>query len=127
MFCGQVLSESKMEARGRVHVPPDQIINGKPKWTDISIIRKTEKNSMDDENIDFSIDRLNPSRHLVDEIETSCEEKAEDTQKVLYNMMSDLKCELVVTLGDAKLNPEKEKSLIEKFNEWEIYKVIVRC
>ena len=107
----------------RVHHPPDQIINGKPKWTDISIHRRGENSVDEDKNVDFSIDRLNPSRKLIDEIETSCEEKAEDTQKVLVNMMSDLKCELVVTLGDSRLDAEKEKPLIEKFNEWEIYKV----
>ena len=38
-------------------------------------------------------------------------------------MLCDLKCELLVTLGDAKIDTEKEKILMEKHNEWENYKV----
>merc|ERR1719418_277167 len=36
--------------------------------------------------------------------------------------MSDLKCELLVTIGDAKLDLATEQKFIEKHNEWENYK-----
>ena len=60
---------------------------------------------------------------MLEEIEAACEERAEDTQKVLVNMMSDLKCELLVTLGDAKLDLATEQKFMEKHIEWENYKV----
>ena len=100
----------------RVHHPPDQIINGKPKWTEIIVNKQNEETEL-------NIDRLNPSRNMLEEIESACEERAEDTQKVLVNMMSDLKCELLVTLGDAKLDLATEQKFMEKHNEWENYKV----
>ena len=100
----------------RVHHPPDQIINGKPKWTEIIVNKQNEATEL-------NIDRLNPSRNMLEEIESACEERAEDTQKVLVNMMSDLKCELLVTLGDAKLDLATEQKFMEKHNEWENYKV----
>jgi len=103
--------------RMRVTHPPDQIIHGKPKWTDLSICK-------DDGDTGFSIDRLNPSRHMIEGIEREVEkEKAEETQKIIVNMLCDLKCELLVTLGDAKIDIEKEKILMEKHNEWENYKL----
>jgi len=114
------LEEADLEQKGpgfiRVTHPPDQIIHGKPKWTDVSICK-------DDEDTGFSIDRLNPSRHMIEGIEREVEkEKAEETQKIIVNMLCDLKCELLVTLGDAKIDTEKEKILMEKHNEWENYK-----
>lgn len=110
--------EQEPKISARVHHPPDQIINGKPKWTEVNIQKKNG------EEQEFNIDRLNPSRHLIDEIDVACDEKAEDTQKVLVNMISDLKCELVVTLGDAKLDSDTERLMREKMEEWESYKVI---
>ena len=51
--------KQKEPAIVRVTHPPDQIIHGKPKWTDVSICK-------DDEDTGFSIDRLNPSRHMIE-------------------------------------------------------------
>ena len=104
--------------------PPDQIIKGKPKWTEIGIKRVSKGI---EEETEFNVDRLNPSRHLIEEIETSCSgpdnAEAEDTQRVIVNMMCDLKCELLVTLGDSRLDPDTEKKYMEKHEEWECYKV----
>ena len=33
-------------------------------------------------------------------------------------MMSDLNCELLVTLGDARLDPDTEKKYLEQHEEW---------
>ena len=128
-----------MRRHSRKHHPPDQIIDGKPKWSEIDLIRKSDE--PEKKSGELNIDRLNPSRHLIDEIEESCGEKSEETQRVLVNMMSDLKCELVgmnkvfiandpifesdylVTLGDCLLDPEKEKREMEKYLEWENFKV----
>ena len=38
-------------------------------------------------------------------------------------MMCDLKCELVVTLGDARLGQDEEERLLKEHQEWELYKV----
>lgn len=100
--------------------PPDQIIKGKPKWTEVGVTSKTHG---DCKETPFHIDRLNPSRHLVEDIETSWRDNAEDAQRVMVNMMSDLNCELLVTLGDARLDPDTEKKYLAQHEEWERYKV----
>ena len=75
--------------------PPDQIIKGKPKWTEVGVTSVTQG----EKETPLNIDRLNPSRHLVEDIETSWRDNAEDAQRVMVNMMSDLNCELLVTLS----------------------------
>ena len=102
--------------RVRLNHPPDFIINGKPKWTELLMTESanTEKTHV--------VDRLNPSRNMIGSLESGCEE-AETTQKVLVNMMCDLKCELVVTLGDARLGQDEEERLLKEHQEWELYKV----
>ena len=111
---------SEMESEERPTHPPDQIIKGKPKWTEVGV---TSVSQGDGQETPFHIDRLNPSRHLVNEIESSWRESAEDTQRVVVNMMSDLNCELLVTLGDARLDPDTEKKYLELHEQWEKYKV----
>ena len=111
---------SEMESEERPTHPPDQIIKGKPKWTEVGVTSVTQG---DGKETPFHIDRLNPSRHLVDEIESSWRDSAEDTQRVVVNMMSDLNCELLVTLGDARLDPDTEKKYLELHEQWEKYKV----
>merc|ERR1712227_66662 len=54
--------------------------------------------------------------------ETSWRDNAEDAQRVMVNMMSDLNCELLVTLGDARLDPDTEKKYLDQHEEWERYK-----
>ena len=69
------------------------------------------------------VDRLNPSRNMISSIESQYAEQAENTQKVMVNMMCDLRCELVVTLGDARLSPEQEDKLMKEHRGWEEFKV----
>ena len=107
-------------AEERPTQPPDQIIKGKPKWTEVGVTSVTK--GVETES-PFNIDRLNPSRHLIEDIEASWREEAEDTQRVMVNMMSDLNCELLVTLGDARLDSDTEKKYMEQLEEWERYKV----
>ena len=111
---------SEMEHTERPTHPPDQIIKGKPKWTEVGVASVTQGVVKE---TPFNIDRLNPSRHLVEDIESSWREDAEDAQRVMVNMMSDLNCELLVTLGDARLDPDTEKKYLEQHEEWERYKV----
>ena len=105
------------DQKARPTHPPDQIIKGKPKWLEVKVTSKDCKETP------FHIDRLNPSRHLVEDIETSWRDSAEDAQRVVVNMMSDLNCELLVTLGDARLDPDTEKKYLDQHEEWERYKV----
>ena len=71
----------------------------------------------------YVVDRLNPSRNIISCIESEYVENAESTQKVMVNMMCDLRCELVVTLGDARLSPEQEDKLMKEHRGWEEFKV----
>ena len=113
--------ENELEyQKARPTHPPDQIIKGKPKWTEVGVTSKTHG---DCKETPFHIDRLNPSRHLVEDIETSWRDDAEDAQRVMVNMMSDLNCELLVTLGDARLDFDTEKKYLAQHEEWERYKV----
>ena len=56
------MEESKRE---RTHHPPDQIIHGKPKWAEVRVVRRKGGYETD---MEFSIDRLNPSRHMIGKI-----------------------------------------------------------
>ena len=109
--------------RVRVHQPPDFIINGKPKWTDIQMTENPGQTDCSGSEETHVVDRLNPSRNMISSIESEYAEKAENTQKVMVNMMCDLRCELVVTLGDARLSEEQEKKLMKEHRDWEEFKV----
>ena len=104
--------------RVRTNHPPDFIINGKPKWTELTVI---ESPAVREET--YVVDRLNPRRNIIGSIESNYSESAELTQQTVVNMMSDLKCELVVTLGDVRLSQEQENKLLTQHREWEEYKV----
>eukprot|EP00092_Neocalanus_flemingeri_P038730 GFUD01042172.1.p1 GENE.GFUD01042172.1~~GFUD01042172.1.p1 ORF type:complete len:201 (-),score=76.35 GFUD01042172.1:43-645(-) len=105
----------------RRHHPPDDIIDGKPKWARIKIRRTgtTPQGGVSESEID--IDRLNPTRNMVEEIEDNFTE-GEETQKVVVNMMADLQTELVVTLGDTRVDPKLEEQLMAENQKWECYK-----
>ena len=110
--------------RVRIHQPPDFIINGKPKWTELQMTEKlgqAEGSGSEEEEIHV-VDRLNPSRNMISTIESQYAEEAENTQKVMVNMMCDLRCELVVTIGDARLSEEQEKKSLKEYNDWEEFK-----
>jgi len=109
----------------RKHHPPDDILlDGKPKWAEIKLKVK-EENSVGHKKVferEISIDRLNPTRKMLEEIDEGFKDDAEETQKVLVNMMADLQCELVVTLGGSRVDPKVEEKLIEENKKWECYK-----
>ena len=109
--------------RVRVHHPPDFIINGKPKWTDIMMTEQLGQTGSPGAEERHVVDRLNPSRNMISSIESQYGESAENTQKVMVNMMTDLRCELVVTLGDARLSEEQENKFMEEHRQWEQFKV----
>ena len=109
--------------RVRVHQPPDFIINGKPKWTEIQMTEKPGQKDSSGFEETHVVDRLNPSRNMISSIESEYVENAESTQKVMVNMMCDLRCELVVTLGDARLSEELENKLMKEHRDWEEFKV----
>ena len=96
--------------RVRIHQPPDFIINGKPKWTDLWMTEKLGQTQGSVSEETHVVDRLNPSRNMIPSIDSQYEEEAENTQEVMVNMMCDLRCELVVTIGDARLSEEQEKN-----------------
>jgi len=108
----------------RRHHPPDDIIDGKPKWARIKI-RKLEEGAEGQSEVherEINIDRLNPTRNMVDELEDGFNDDAEETQRVLVNMMADLQNELVVTLGDTRVDPKLEEQLMAENQKWECYK-----
>eukprot|EP00092_Neocalanus_flemingeri_P038731 GFUD01042173.1.p1 GENE.GFUD01042173.1~~GFUD01042173.1.p1 ORF type:complete len:229 (-),score=72.53 GFUD01042173.1:20-706(-) len=107
----------------RRHHPPDDIIDGKPKWTQIKI-RRTETTPQGGVTVsesEIDIDRLNPTRNMVEEIDDNFTE-GEVTQKILVNMMADLQTEVVVTLGDTRVDPKLEEQLMAENQKWECYK-----
>ena len=74
----------------RKHHPPDDILlDGKPKWADLKM-KVTEEDSVGHKNVferEISIDRLNPTRKMMEEIDDGFKDDAEETQKVLVNMV----------------------------------------
>eukprot|EP00092_Neocalanus_flemingeri_P098374 GFUD01125437.1.p1 GENE.GFUD01125437.1~~GFUD01125437.1.p1 ORF type:complete len:198 (-),score=60.63 GFUD01125437.1:29-622(-) len=104
----------------RRHHPPDDIIDGKPKWARIKIRTGTTPQGGVSER-EIVIDRLNPTRNMVEEIDETFSD-GEETQKVLVNMMADLQAELVVTLGDTRVDPKLEEQLTAENQKWECYK-----
>eukprot|EP00092_Neocalanus_flemingeri_P008675 GFUD01009345.1.p1 GENE.GFUD01009345.1~~GFUD01009345.1.p1 ORF type:complete len:222 (-),score=83.49 GFUD01009345.1:54-719(-) len=116
-----MMSEENPTKFVRRHHPPDDIIDGKPKWAQIMIKRTgtTPQGGVSESEID--IDRLNPTRNMVEEIENNFIE-GEETQKVVVNMMADLQTEVVVTLGDTRVDPKLEEQLMAENQKWECYK-----
>ena len=109
----------------RRHHPPDDIIDGKPKWAQIKM-RRTKAGPDDGPSevteSEINIDRLNPTRNMVEELEDGFNDDAEEAQRVLVNMMADLQNELVVTLGDTRVDPKMEEQLMAENKKWECYK-----
>eukprot|EP00090_Calanus_glacialis_P010584 TRINITY_DN19004_c0_g1_i2.p1 TRINITY_DN19004_c0_g1~~TRINITY_DN19004_c0_g1_i2.p1 ORF type:complete len:588 (-),score=148.81 TRINITY_DN19004_c0_g1_i2:43-1806(-) len=115
----------------RKHHNPDEIIEGRPKWSKIKMLRKskvqtqnekgtTVEEKVEEEILDF--DRLNPHRSNVPEFDDNFENTEERYQKVVLKMMADLQSESVVTLGDCRLGPEQDKEYMDSFLKWEKYK-----
>ena len=67
----------------------ETLLDGKPKWAEIRLKVK-EENSVGHKKVferEISIDRLNPTRKMLEEIDEGFKEDAEETQKVLVNMV----------------------------------------
>ena len=108
----------------RKHHNPDEIIDGRPKWSEIKVMREENKFNKDDfqseEILDF--DRLNPHRSFVAEFEDEFDNIDWRYNHTVLKMMADLNSETVVALGDKKLDPEAEKKYMEEYQSWQRYK-----
>jgi len=111
----------------RKHHNPDEIIEGRPKWSKIKLLRTSTKHEITDQEekveeeiLDF--DRLNPHRSHIQEFDDNFDNTEERYQKVVLKMMADLQSETVVVLGNSRLGPEQDKKCMEEFLEWEKYK-----
>ena len=99
----------------RSHHNPDEIIDGRPKWCAIKVVRSGQE-----ETLDF--DRLNPHRSFVAEFEEEFDNTDWRYNNTVLKMIADLNCETTVTLGDRKLKPDDEKKYLEEYYEWQQFK-----
>ena len=116
---------------------PDEIIDGRPKWSKIRQKRKatmTKKKTLlledeDDEKEeivqvdDLDFDRLNPHRLFIPELDDNFENKNGEYQKVALKMMADLQVDTFVPIGDSRLGAEVEAKARREMEEWEEFKV----
>ena len=85
----EIAAMSSEPSYTRRHHPPDDIVDGKPKWVDIKLrghMEDVEDNDKVQER-EISIDRLNPTRKMIEELEEGFKDEAEEAQKVLVNMV----------------------------------------
>ena len=90
----------------RKHHNPDEIIDGRPKWSNIKILHGGGRNGADDikeESLDF--DRLNPHRSFVPEFEDQFENTDWVYNHTVLKMLADLNSETAVVLGNNRLDP----------------------
>ena len=115
-----------MRKRQRKHHNPDEIIDGRPKWCNIKVVRPArdveddEGKSREEETLDF--DRLNPHRSFVAEFESEFDNADWRYNQTLLKMVADLNCETTVTLGNTRLKPEDETKYLEEYLKWQKYK-----
>ena len=116
---------------------PDEIIDGRPKWSKIRQKRKatmTKRKTLlledeDDEKEeivqvdDLDFDRLNPHRLFIPELDDNFENKNGEYQKVALKMMADLQVDTFVPIGDSRLGAEVEAKARREMEEWEEFKV----
>merc|ERR1711971_117630 len=111
---------------------PDEIIDGRPKWSKIRQKRKGKKKKLpledeDEEERDqvdeLDFDRLNPHRIFVPEFDDNFENKNGEYQKVALKMMADLQVDAFVPIGDSRLDLEVEARALREMEEWEELKV----
>ena len=108
-------TEEKLEeSRKRYHHNPDEIIDGRPKWSSIKVLRPGVE---PEETLDF--DRLNPHRSFVAEFEDEFDNTDWRYNKTVLRMTADLGCETTVTLGDSRLTIEDDKKYLEEYWEWQ--------
>jgi len=134
----------------RKHYHPDEIANGKPKYTTFKMRRiyqifetasdnpkdkegneVCEKNNEDENCLDKDLnineeevefDREHPERLKLPNDKDMNEEKQKEENKVFLNMMADLQTETLVLIGDSRLNPTLEAEHLKKMKEWEDWK-----
>ena len=90
----------------RKHHNPDEIIDGRPKWSKIKVLHGGGRNGADDikeESLDF--DRLNPHRSFVPEFEDQFENTDWVYNHTVLKMLADLNSETAVVLGNNRLDP----------------------
>ena len=118
---------------------PDEIIDGRPKWSKIRQKRKgkakkkkeklpledneEEEEEESDQLDELDFDRLNPHRIFIPELDDNFENKNGEYQKVALKMMADLQVETFVPIGDSRLRPEVEERARREMEEWEEFKV----
>ena len=103
---------------------PDEIIDGRPKWSKICQLRRSRVGGVEEEQVDdLAFDRLNPHRIFIPELDDNFENKNGEYQKVALKMLADLQVRTVVTLGDARLGEEVEARARREREEWEEFKV----
>jgi len=105
------------DVASRTHYNPDEIIEGRPKWTKMTQMCPQMKSET---SLDF--DRLNPHRSFIPEFDDNFKNEEAQYQKVALKMMADLQCELFVPIGDAKIAPDVEEKAMAEYLKWEEYK-----
>eukprot|EP00092_Neocalanus_flemingeri_P018669 GFUD01020217.1.p1 GENE.GFUD01020217.1~~GFUD01020217.1.p1 ORF type:complete len:184 (-),score=63.28 GFUD01020217.1:31-582(-) len=111
------MSEDSAPKFERKHHTPDEIIDGKPKWSKVELVRDNSTKTKT-----LNIDRLNPTRTEMEELDEQFGENSDDYQQVMVHMMADLQSEVMVTLGDSRLDAQMEELMMQKNLEWECYK-----
>merc|ERR1712203_533767 len=72
---------------------------------------------------ELDLDRLNPHRLFIPELDDNFENKNGEYQKVALKMMADLQVDTFVPIGDARLGSEVEARARREMEEWEEFKV----
>jgi len=98
---------------------PDEIIDGRPKWSAMKVIRNEVGNSKEES---FDFDRLNPHRTFIQEFEDKYDNSDWVYNNTVLKMLSDLNSETVVVLGNTRLDAESEKKHMTEYLEWQKYK-----
>ena len=119
----QQIKEEAIGNISRKHQNPDEIIDGRSKWTEMRFVRKRRLDEVDIEHEDtFDFDRLNPHRTFVQEFEDSFDNTDWAYNNTVLKMMADLNSEALVTLGDSRLRPDLEEKMLKEYEEWEKFK-----
>ena len=129
--------DGEREERRKKPCNPDEIIDGRPKWSKIRQKRKaaTKKKKLplkDEDDVEenkeivqvdeLDFDRLNPHRLFIPELDDNFENKNGEYQRVALKMMADLQVDTFVPIGDSRLGAEVEAKARRDMEEWEEFK-----
>jgi hypothetical protein len=109
---------------------PDEIIDGRPKWSKLRQVRKRRhKTDTEEEEVEevLNFDRLNPHRSHIPEMDDNFENGRGEYQRVALKMMADLQVKTCVPLGDIRLGPEVEARARREMEEWQDFKTRYSC